>query len=126
MSVIPEVTAMPATILVVDDDEAIVDLVATILWDAGYGVLCAYGGRQALARLERGGIDLVITDNMMPEVGGLALLASLRARPDPAVPSILMSAVRPATPPPPPTVFLPKPFDLDDLLALVSAVLTPR
>lgn len=116
---------MPATILVVDDELYIVEFVATVLEDEGYRVERAYNGREALARLARGGCDLLITDNMMPHLSGLQLINRLRAEPTLDLPVILMSAVTPQSPIPP-TVFLPKPFGLDDLLARVEALLGPR
>lgn len=113
---------MPATILVADDELFIVEFVATVLEDEGYRVERAYNGREALTRLAHGGCDLLITDNMMPHLSGLQLIAHLRAEPRLDLPVILMSAATPQLPSPP-TVFLPKPFDLDDLLARVAALL---
>lgn len=114
---------MGKTILVADDDPAIVALLADVLGDEGHVILRARDGRQALARLEAGGCDLLITDNMMPRLSGVDLIRRLHGRPDLAVPTILMSAVAPPAPPPPPVAFLPKPFDLDHLLALVARLL---
>jgi CheY-like chemotaxis protein len=114
---------MGTTILVVDDDPSIVDLTAAVLADEGYVVVSARDGIEALAAIERERPDLLLTDNMMPRLSGLDLIARLHARPDLAVPTILMSAVRPTPGPPPAVVFLPKPFDLDDLLALVVGLL---
>lgn len=114
---------MPATILVADDEIFIVEFVTTLLEDEGYNVVRAFNGREALALLERGGCDLLITDNMMPHLSGLQLIAHLRANPAIDVPVVLMSAAIPIVPPPP-TVFLPKPFDLDDLLRRVAALLS--
>lgn len=116
---------MPATILVADDELFIVDLVATVLEDEGYIIRRAYNGRDALAQIERGGCDLLITDNMMPHLSGIQLIAHLRANPALAVPIILMSADT-AHPPPAPVIFLPKPFDLDDLLARVEMLVARR
>ena len=116
---------MPATILVADDDIPIANLVALILEDEGYVVLLSYNGRHALQQLELAACDLLITDNMMPGVTGLELVEHLHANPALAVPVIMMSAVRPLRAPPPPTVFLPKPFDLTELLDLVERLLKP-
>ena len=113
---------MPATILVADDEIFIVEFVTTLLEDEGYNVVRAFNGREALARLEHGGCDLLITDNMMPHLSGLQLIDHLRADPALDIPVILMSAALPSLPPPP-TVFLPKPFDLDELLQQVAALL---
>ncbi|HET7040934.1 MAG TPA: response regulator, partial [Gemmatimonadales bacterium] len=85
-------------------------------------VLRAYDGTQALAILQGGGIDLLITDNMMPHLSGVELIAYLHDHPDVSVPVILMSAVTPVKMPPH-TTFLPKPFDIDSLASLVADLL---
>lgn len=112
---------MAATILIVDDEEFIVDLLATLLEDEGYRVLRAFNGIEALRHLERERPALLLTDNMMPQMSGLELVHHLHANPRLAVPVIMMSAV--ALIPPPPIVFVRKPFDLDGLLATIQAQL---
>jgi CheY-like chemotaxis protein len=70
-------------VLVVDDSELIRRLVATMLRTAGYTVVLAENGRDALARLREHAVQLVVTDMMMPEMDGLELIAALRIlRPD--------------------------------------------
>ena len=75
-------TAAAATeaprVLVVDDQFTVRELQRTILEAAGYPVETAKDGREALDRIRRGGIDLVLTDLEMPEMDGLELLAALR------------------------------------------------
>jgi two-component system response regulator VicR len=115
---------MAGTILVADDDDTILGLVAYLLEDEGYRVLRASDGAEALACAQREAPDLVLTDIMMPRMTGVELLARLRAAPALAVPVILMSAVtRAPNPLPPRTAFLPKPFELAALLELVSRLL---
>lgn len=64
----------PATILVVDDDAEVREIVAEFLADAGYRVLKAEGGQDALRVLEEVGmVDLVITDVRMPDISGIDL-----------------------------------------------------
>ena len=58
-------------ILVVDDEERILILLRANLEAAGYEVLAAHDGRQALTILKRERVDAVITDMNMPEIGGL-------------------------------------------------------
>ena len=115
---------MTATILVADDEPYITDSVALALEDRGHTVLRAYDGATALAILRRGGLDLLITDQMMPRLSGLDLLAYLREHPAAAGAAILMSVARPV-PLPPAVAFLPKPFDLGTLVALVDRLLGP-
>jgi two-component system cell cycle sensor histidine kinase/response regulator CckA len=72
-----------STILVVDDHEEILKLLGTILSQAGYAVLEAGNGKQAMEQLARSaGVDLVIMDIVMPEQEGLETLQMLhRDRP---------------------------------------------
>ena len=118
---------MPPKILVADDEQPIVDILAMVLEDAGYTVLRASDGAAARALVEREAPDLIISDIMMPHVSGVELARWVRRRPDGSdVPIVLLSAVRPATPVTPPAdAFLPKPFDLDDVVALVARFASP-
>lgn len=62
------------TILVVDDDAEVREIVAEFLTDSGYHVLQAEGGTDALRVLdEAGAVDLVITDIRMPDISGIDL-----------------------------------------------------
>jgi len=65
-------------ILALDDDTATVSLVKDILSAEGYLVDTAVNGREALSRLEAYPYDLVLTDMMMPEMGGMELVQYLR------------------------------------------------
>ena len=66
------------TILVVDDEPALLDLCAEILSPVGYDVIKANGANEALSILEEQSIDLVITDVIMPEMDGYALAAQIQ------------------------------------------------
>ena len=116
---------MTRTILIVDDEEFIVDLLATLLEDEQYRVLRAYDGEQALEAARRERPELIITDIMMPKLSGTDLAARLRAEEEEtgeATPIILMSAVRSPIAVPN-TIYLPKPFDIDHVLELVTLLL---
>ena len=104
-------------VLVVDDERYIVDLLTELLEDEGYKVLRAGDGQAALDLLERHLPDLVVTDVMMPRLDGVRLLAIIREH-HKELPVILMSAA--VTPRVDDVPFLPKPFDIDDLLALIE------
>jgi two-component system OmpR family response regulator len=67
------------TILVVDDNESIRILISAYLEQAGYDVLHAVSGLEALAVLDSRRIDLMIADIMMPGMDGYTLTADLRA-----------------------------------------------
>jgi CheY-like chemotaxis protein len=84
------------TILVVDDEALVCTLLARILGEAGYRVLVAQSGREALGHVREGPqVALVITDVMMPGMTGVELAEALRAE-RPALPILLMSAHTPA------------------------------
>jgi DNA-binding response OmpR family regulator len=87
---------MSRTVLIVDDEFGIVEVLAAALADHGYRTMQAYNGRQALDRMAEEHPDLVISDYMMPGGDGGELLAIL-AREHAAVPVILMSAVEEAS-----------------------------
>lgn len=66
------------TVLLVDDDQFLVDMYTTKFENAGYRVLTAGDGQEALDILRRGTRpDAMLIDMVMPEVDGLSLLASL-------------------------------------------------
>lgn len=71
----------PETILVVDDEPAVLELVKIILTRHGYRILEAESGPKALEICERGdvSVDLLLTDVMMPGMSGLALVGRLKS-----------------------------------------------
>ena len=114
---------MVNTILVADDETLIAALLTDLFEATGYRVLVAHNGVDALALAESARPDLLLTDNMMPYLSGMQLIDRLRASEDCTPPIILMSAVRPEPLPTAPVAFIPKPFDLDRMLALVADLL---
>ncbi len=78
-----------ATVLVVDDNAKIVDVLAEYLGAAGYSVVSAFDGPGALARLSEGRPDLALLDIMLPGVDGLELTKRFQAE---GVPVILVTA----------------------------------
>jgi CheY-like chemotaxis protein len=114
------------TILVVEDDEAVRDVLTMFLEDDGYPVMHAPDGATALRLLEEnrqtGQLGLVLLDLMIPGVDGLAVLRHL-ATSGPLVPVIAMSASslhlrQAALGGARETVQ--KPFDVDQILAVVA------
>jgi len=110
-------------ILVVDDDPAILSLLAVLLRRERYEVDTASGGRDALSKIELTRYDVVVLDLMMPEVSGLDVLRRLHVR-DPQIKCVVLvsagsdfEVAHSITP----NVFasLRKPFDIQ---ALVTAV----
>jgi signal transduction histidine kinase/CheY-like chemotaxis protein len=82
-----------ATVLLAEDESSVRSLVCTVLRANGYAVLEAGDGREALALWDRhgGAVDLVLTDLLMPHLGGTELAARLREQ-RPELPVIFMSA----------------------------------
>src|SRR6516225_11524006 len=80
-----------ARILVAEDDDLTLELLATVLRSAGHDVTAVTDGREALDELERAPFDLVVGDVQMPRASGLELLDALSAR-APETPLILVTA----------------------------------
>src|SRR5688500_789908 len=72
--------ASQRTILVVDDERSIRDLLVSVLVEEGYAVRCAEDGLAALAEVERQPPDLVVSDVAMPRLDGFALAGHLMAK----------------------------------------------
>lgn len=116
-----------ASILVVDDEFGIAQLLQEVLEDEGHEVVLATNGRQALEKALQSLPDLVITDFMMPILDGAGLITALRLQPSlQGIPVILMSAVSEAT-----AVdlclgydrFLRKPFRIVQVIDLVEGLI---
>jgi PAS domain S-box-containing protein len=121
----PEPPRGAETILVAEDNDAILRLLRSALASAGYEVLVARDGReaQAVAQGSWDRIDLLLTDLVMPRVGGLALVAAAR-RHRPGIKVVYMTGYAGEEPPPDDgAAVLYKPFDLATLLGLVRAAL---
>ncbi|EKT4561042.1 response regulator [Pseudomonas putida] len=117
---------MSTTLLVVDDDDEIRELLCDYLTDAGYNVLAAAEGEQMREQLARHKVDLVVLDLMLPGEDGLSLCRQLQATRGLAV--IMLSAKGS-------TLdriiglevgaddYLAKPFEPRELIARIKAVL---
>jgi CheY-like chemotaxis protein len=111
-----------AAILIVDDEPNIAYALAMLLTDEGHLVHTARNGAEALALLEQERVDLILSDVMMPVVDGHMLVEELRKRGN-QTPVMLMSAAAHAVRVLPGIPFLPKPFDIDELLTTVERAL---
>jgi DNA-binding NtrC family response regulator len=119
-----------ASILVVEDDAAMREMLREALAEDGYLVETAAGGRIGVDRVKRGGIDLVVSDVKMPDLDGLDMLREIKAvTPSPYVITItafgsIDTAIR--------AVklgafdYITKPFDLDQLIMAVQKALGER
>jgi CheY-like chemotaxis protein len=114
-----------ATILIADDEEPLRELLGAVLEQAGHRTLLAIHGGRALELAKAERPDLVISDVMMPRMGGVELCRRLKAGDGTrAIPVILMSSAgeqvaRGVAF----DAFLAKPFHLDELERLVTLTL---
>ncbi|MSP59089.1 MAG: sigma-54-dependent Fis family transcriptional regulator [Myxococcales bacterium] len=118
------------TVLVVEDDLEMRELLHEALSDEGYRVELASGGRAGIARVKEGGIDLVVTDVKMPDLDGLDALSEIRTvEPTPhvivitafgsietAIKAVKLGAYD----------YITKPFDIDVLTLGVEKALNER
>ena len=84
----------PPVILVVDDEAHIVRVVSFKLEAAGFEVIEAHNGEEALDRIAERSVDLVLTDRQMPLLDGLGLARRLRSDPRTASIPVLMLTAR--------------------------------
>ena len=116
------------TILVVDDEAAIANLLRRMLEPEGYSILSANSAKEALAAAEQQDVDLLLTDVRMPEVNGYQLASEFSQR-WPDKPVLYMSGYTDAiglhatlgTG----VTLIEKPFRPSQLLAHVAAALAP-
>ena len=109
---------MPRSILVVDNDHTVVELLIDLLDEEGYRVRYAFDGQAALREITRDAPDLVLTDMTMPHVNGVSLAGRLRLL-GWMMPVVLMSAGYRADDVPG-FPFVAKPFDVDVLLEVIT------
>lgn len=86
------------TILVVDDEFGVAEVLEAILADEGYRVLTAINGKQGLQRIAEERPDAILLDFMMPILNGAQMLRVLQADPAlAAIPVIMMSSLAEST-----------------------------
>jgi CheY-like chemotaxis protein len=115
-----------ATVLVVDDERPVRELVARMLREAAFDTIQAVDGQDAWRQLRRVGtkVDAILCDVVMPNMTGTELLARVQAD-HPELPVILMSGysaedLRARGLEQPPVPLLTKPFTQDELVAVVN------
>ncbi|HYM31138.1 MAG TPA: sigma-54 dependent transcriptional regulator [Candidatus Cybelea sp.] len=118
---------MPHTILLVDDEPKMREVVGVALEEMGYRALTADSGKAALDTLEREDVDLVLSDLRMPGMGGRELLAEVKRR-KPDMPVILITAystVKDAVQAIKEGAFdyIGKPFEIEELTATIANAL---
>lgn len=117
---------MTKTVFIVDDSPSVRQMVKKTLAGAGYQVLEAGDGEQALAALERARPDAILTDQNMPRMDGLSFIRAYRGRPGSmGVPIVFLSTetrddLRQAAKAAGALGWMTKPFDQAQLLAVVK------
>lgn len=114
------------TILLVDDDAALLEVTSIVLMSEGYRVVTAKDGPEALKVLGYERLDLVVLDIMMPHMSGFEVLKKMRERSD--VPVVMLTAKSQSVDK---VVglelgaddYITKPFDTKELLARIKAIL---
>src|SRR5579862_8988346 len=113
-------------ILLIDDDAELCGMMKELFGEAGFTLDCAFNGRDGLSRALKNSYDLIVLDVMLPMIDGFTVLHQLRRRTE--VPVIMLTArvhrrdriqgLNSGA-----DDYLPKPFDPDELLARIRAVL---
>ncbi|MGZ3597963.1 MAG: sigma-54-dependent transcriptional regulator [Syntrophales bacterium] len=120
----------PKRVLVVDDEEAIRELLTDYLNKFGYEVVCAANGQEAMQKYVKGHFDIVLSDFVMSPVDGLELLAEIRKiDPDamfimitgyPSIDSAMEAMKKGAKD------YITKPFNIDEIRLKMERVLLER
>lgn len=129
-SVNTPVTGARDGILVIDDEPVLRTTFKHMLEEEGYRVWVAKNGHEGLQLFRKNRPDIVITDMVMPEIDGFAIIDCLR-RECPGLPIIAMSAfVQPEKMEKPldsgAFCYLTKPVDMSVLFDLIRAILVPQ
>jgi two-component system phosphate regulon response regulator PhoB len=120
------------TILVVEDEDSVAEVLITLLEAEGYKVLAARDGQDALARLKHEEPDLILTDVMLPKMDGIAMCRIIQQSPAykgyKDIPVVLMSADGPFPGQQSCKIeaFVAKPFDLEVLLTLIERIMRSK
>lgn len=117
------------SVLVVEDEYAIADLLRAVLVDEGYDVEIAENGLEALSLMRRRRPQAVLLDVMMPLLDGWGVCRAMRSEAGLAeVPVVMMSAAPPSSPPAGVSyeAFVSKPFDLDELLHTLAQLVAGK
>jgi len=116
------------SVLVVEDDPDLVDLMAVILQDAGYRVATATDGLEALARIEAEMPSLILLDMRMPRMNGWEFAGEFRSRWDRSCPIVVVTAAENArlrAEEIGADGWLEKPFELEDVVRMVERHVGP-
>lgn len=110
-------------VLVVEDDDSVRNFISLALEDEGYPVVTAPNGAAALDLVREVAPRVILLDMRMPVMDGWAFARAYRAAPGPHAPIVVLTAARDTAERAAQidaAAYLAKPFDLDDLLAVVA------
>jgi PAS domain S-box-containing protein len=111
------------TVLVIDDEDIVRDVLARMVEDLGYSAVTAADGASGLALVERQAIDAVLLDLTMPRMNGSDVIVALRER-CPSLPVVVCSGYdREGRGPIQADAYLPKPFGIDALERTLAKLL---
>jgi CheY-like chemotaxis protein len=119
---------MNRSVLVIEDDLDLLGLVELVLQDAGHRVRTASNGHEALARVDDEMPGLILLDMRMPVMSGWEFAREFRARHGRACPIVVVTAAENAQLRAAEVAadgWLAKPFDIDDVLRMVTRFLPP-
>lgn len=116
---------MEETVLLVDDDAALLEVMSIVLSSEGYRVITAADGAEALREVGGEDLDLVVLDVMLPRISGFEVLKKIREKSD--VPVVMLTAKSQSVDK---VVglelgaddYITKPFDTKELLARIRAI----
>jgi two-component system, cell cycle sensor histidine kinase and response regulator CckA len=110
------------TVLVIDDEDLVRDVVARMIEDLGYTAVTATDGANALEVFDRQPIDAVLVDMTMPRMSGTDVIAALRVK-QPTLPVVLCSGAGISGRVGPADAYLPKPFRIEALERTLAKLL---
>jgi CheY-like chemotaxis protein len=113
-----------ASVLIVEDERDLRDMLAGIIVRAGYDVVTARDGREALELMSSAGPDIVLLDLMMPVMNGWEVLEAMQRHDSLREIPVVVLTAHPIHPEG--VLTLPKPYKLDVLLGTVQRVLQAR
>jgi DNA-binding NtrC family response regulator len=113
------------SILVAEDHTPLRELISALLNNAGYNVMTAESGDEALRIARESEVDLLLTDMRMPGLSALSLIHEFQAHSKNSG-VVIMSGDGAALKPPERVQFLQKPFSSKSLLAVVTETLSNR
>lgn len=118
------------SVLIVDDEFGLAELISEILTDRGYSTTIAINGELGLAAVEEAAPDLILLDVMMPVVDGAEMARRVRASPaHAAIPIVFMTALPGSVPrdqPPLHSALLHKPFSSEQLFRVIEQIEASR